>query len=260
MTFISKATTSAVNYGLPNAVSPEARRKSANPRRGACKDPQMLDGTSLAISDLHNSMSSLFKSGVYSDLTVICGRDKYPVHRAVVCPRSKFFEAACRHNFKEAVTAEINLAEDDPIAVKIMMNHFYNLNYSDGSTTTSETGSTLPGDKKFLLLDHAKVYSLAEKYGVPSLKKLAVDKFERQARKDCDGEDLVDAAVEAYTGTVPKDRGFRDEVVRAMTNHMDVLTHEPFREAMNGLDIGVDVVLYLQQQGRILNTDPRNRW
>lgn len=141
-----------------------------------------------------------------------------------------------------------------------MMNHFYNLNYSDGSATTSEAGSALAEAKKFSLLDHAKVYSLAEKYGVPSLKKLAMDKFELQARKDCDGEDLVDAAVEAYTGTVQDDRGFRDEVVRAITVHMDVLTHESFREAINGLDIGVDVVLHLQQQGRILNTDCRDRW
>ncbi|CAI6062719.1 unnamed protein product [Clonostachys chloroleuca] len=260
MVFTSKAITSAVNYSLPTMAPPEGRRKSANPRRGAGKDPQMLDGTSLAITELHKSMSSLFDSGLYSDLTVICGEDKYLVHRAVVCPRSKFFEAACRHNFKEAITAEINLPEDDPVAIKIMMNHFYNLNYSDGSETTSETGSALAEAKKFSLLDHAKVYSLAEKYGVPSLKKLAMDKFERQARKDCDGKDLVDAAVEAYTGTVQDDRGLRDEVVRAITVHMDVLTHESFREAINGLDIGVDVVLHLQQQGRILNTDCRDRW
>lgn len=40
--------------------------------------------------------SRLFLSGKHSDLTVICGDDKYEVHKSIVCPRSEFFDAACR--------------------------------------------------------------------------------------------------------------------------------------------------------------------
>ncbi|VUC25003.1 unnamed protein product [Clonostachys rosea] len=244
-----KLRTISSTVNSPKEAPREALHKLANPRRGAGKALQMMDGT-------------LFSSGLYSDLTVICGDDKYLVHRAVICPRSTFFEAACRHNFKEAITAEINLRDDDPTAVKIMMNHFYNLNYSDGSATTAETDTALPEDENsgFSLLVHAKVYSLAEKYGILSLKKLAVDKFERQVRGDCDTEDFLEAAVEAYTGTVKGDRELRDEVVRAITLRMDVLKQESFREAINGLDIGVDVLVYLAEQGRIRPSDWASRW
>ncbi|CAH0056208.1 unnamed protein product [Clonostachys solani] len=262
----SRASTATASGNSSKGASLEARRNIGNARRGAGKDVPKFDGTSIAISELQSSISrlsnSLFNSGLYSDLTVICGDDKYLVHKAVICPRSTFFEGACRHNFKEAITGEINLPADDPTAVKIMMNHFYNLNYSDGSATTSETDPALPGDKtsKFSLLVHAKVYSLAEKYGIASLKKLAVDKFERQARKELDGEDFLEAAVEAYTGTVQADRELRDEVVRTITLHMDVLKQESFREATSGLDIGVDVLVYLKEQGRIRSSDWANRW
>ena len=41
-------------------------------------------------------MIRLYESGEYSDLTVVCGRDVYNVHKAIVCPRSEFFSKACR--------------------------------------------------------------------------------------------------------------------------------------------------------------------
>lgn len=48
----------------------------------------------------YTGFQAIFNSPKYSDLTVFCGGDKYLVHRAIVCPRSKFFDAACDGAFK----------------------------------------------------------------------------------------------------------------------------------------------------------------
>ncbi|KAH8836259.1 hypothetical protein MCOR01_011777 [Pyricularia oryzae] len=41
---------------------------------------------------LRDSLKSLRISGDYSDMTVVCGHDTYHVHKAIMCPRSKYFE------------------------------------------------------------------------------------------------------------------------------------------------------------------------
>jgi hypothetical protein len=64
---------------------------------------------------------SLFTSGMYSDLTIICGANRYPVHRALLATRSSFFEGACRNSFLEAETGVIDLSEDDSEAVEHMV-------------------------------------------------------------------------------------------------------------------------------------------
>lgn len=39
-------------------------------------------------------------SADYSDLTITCGEKEFKVHRAVICPRSDYFDAACKGEFK----------------------------------------------------------------------------------------------------------------------------------------------------------------
>ncbi|KAK2005309.1 hypothetical protein LZ32DRAFT_205515 [Colletotrichum eremochloae] len=40
--------------------------------------------------DLYESLETLYSTGTYSDLTISSGVKSYPVHRAIVCPRSEF--------------------------------------------------------------------------------------------------------------------------------------------------------------------------
>jgi hypothetical protein len=58
---------------------------------------------------------------MYSDLTIVCGAKRYPVHRALLATRSSFFEGACRNSFLEAETGVIDLSEDDAEAVEHMV-------------------------------------------------------------------------------------------------------------------------------------------
>ena len=49
---------------------------------------------------IHASLTSIFKSEKYSDLIIRCGDRVFKVHRAIVCPRSHFFAAACDGPFQ----------------------------------------------------------------------------------------------------------------------------------------------------------------
>jgi len=69
------------------------------------------------------------------------------------------------------------------------------------------------------LLTHARVYTLADKYGIPGLKSLAKHKFERQMACYYDSPEFADAVEEVYTTTIDTDRGLRNVVLQAFRSH-----------------------------------------
>ncbi|KAK6349378.1 hypothetical protein TWF730_010125 [Orbilia blumenaviensis] len=75
-------------------------------------------------------MSSLLESGKYSDFTIKCGSKQWKVHRAIICPQSKFFETLCDSDFKEAKSAEINLSDEAPSDIQAMLEFLYTGQYS----------------------------------------------------------------------------------------------------------------------------------
>ncbi|KAF5689982.1 amino acid transport gap1 [Fusarium denticulatum] len=75
------------------------------------------------------ALANLLKTGDYSDLTITCGKYQYRVHKAIICPRSNFFKAACDGKFKEAQTGKVDLPDDDPAAVRMMIEYLYHDTY-----------------------------------------------------------------------------------------------------------------------------------
>lgn len=76
---------------------------------------------------------SLYKTGKYSDLTIKCQGKTWKCHQAIICPQSKPLAAALNGSFKEATTREIDLEEEDPDIVKLMLDFLYRGDYDDGS-------------------------------------------------------------------------------------------------------------------------------
>ena len=50
--------------------------------------------------DVHLTIHSLWRTGERSDLTITCASEVFSVHRLVLCPRSTFFNAACKGEWK----------------------------------------------------------------------------------------------------------------------------------------------------------------
>lgn len=249
--------------------------------------------------ELKTALASLFQCGKYSDLTIVSGAKRYPVHRALVATRSTFFEGACRNGFREAETGVIDLTEDDAEAVEHMVHYFYHLDYLTkplsrrSSQRSSRPGSpqsprspgffsrrpapqklnlafiddpllaqaaaanssmpmTPPADEpayrnldafskvpdspmddqlvdddiesvqaepepateKAHLVTHAKVYAIAEKYGIAGLKALSRKKFSQELDLHLDRPEFADACQEAYESTFHTDRGLRDVIIQ----------------------------------------------
>lgn len=72
----------------------------------------------------------------WSDFTAVCGEERIPLHRAVVCSQSKFFEKVSESGFVESQTKEVNLPEDDPNTFKAFLTYLYTGNYDNEPYTS----------------------------------------------------------------------------------------------------------------------------
>ncbi|KAF4342500.1 amino acid transport gap1 [Fusarium beomiforme] len=305
------------------------------------------------------ALANLLKTGDYSDLVISCGKDEYRVHKAIVCPRSHFFKAACDGGFKEAHKGTIDLPDDDAVAVRMMIEYLYHHTYAppgskiqreiDLDAYISDTeyddekerskmelyGAIFIGNKRVKKLAerpedkrptfaqenaaltstppvtpappppqqpaaptpsqgmfgprpapaqtppfsfgnsaqsqnqpqstpsppprppkrpaapipppnlclHAKVYALGEKYGIQTLKALALQKFKDEVQFHLGRRDFLQAMREAYTSTVDEDRPLRDAVVRILKDNKFLLKRKPVQTIVQETKLGFDLLM-----------------
>lgn len=191
----------------------------------------------------------LYSRADYSDFTISCeGRD-YPVHKAVVCLQSEYFSTACR-GFKEAEKNRIDLQEDDPQAVQLMVYFFYHEDYGvTQNTPTKEDpidilGQPIVPQDSSQLDTHIKVHVLANKYCLDKLKALSQTKFRHAAGKYYSSEDFLQAAREVYKMEL---QALKAEVVAAFAHNCEeLLRKEMVRNILLEVPkLGTDVLLYL---------------
>ncbi|KAI8627889.1 BTB/POZ protein [Xylariaceae sp. FL1651] len=79
-----------------------------------------VNTTSVADQD-----KELLDTGLFSDVTVTCGDSEWKLHRAILSTRSDWFRAALCGNFDEAESRIINLHEQNPDIVRILIEWIY---------------------------------------------------------------------------------------------------------------------------------------
>ncbi|KAG9495461.1 hypothetical protein J7337_013709 [Fusarium musae] len=238
---------------------------------------------------LFNPHVRLYETEMYSDLKIACGWDIHKVHKAIICPRSTFFTAACNGNFKEGLESMINLPDDDPTVVREMIYYLYNLDLvgyefipEDGNYIEEDLSDTeyddqtmrrwqrhhhsrfvgkrrvrglVPklgvriGPPKNLPL-FAKVYAIGEKYGIPGLKAIAFSKFEALAKAYANTNDFRIAAEEVYTSTIDQDRGMRDIVVKTVEENVALLNNADFEALAKNTELGHDLLMKITSTQR----------
>ncbi|OCL12363.1 hypothetical protein AOQ84DRAFT_386177 [Glonium stellatum] len=233
-------------------------------------------------TELMSSLKELLVSGSFSDLTILCGPNEHKVHKAVICPRSEFFNAACRFG-KEAETGIITLSDDDPETVRLMIEYFYTLEYSPlCSDIVVQTPVNVPNpadsDSEFIPDDwgrrkdrrpkphpkstkptgpshfttFAKLYAIADKYNIKGLQTLSQRKFKLTAESYWNHDDLPSAIHTVYTSTPDTNMGLRNIVVNLIADRMSLL-RKPEMEALmrefNGLAFDLLKLKYINDGG-----------
>ncbi len=104
-----------------------------------------------------------------------------------------------------------------------MIGYLYKLDYSDAPLDC--------GGHPALLID-AQVYTIAEKYNIPSLKVLAREKFDGTVDKGWEDDGFPLAIREIYTSTPDSDRGLRDIVRKVVRENVKALLCRPDMKAL----------------------------
>lgn len=155
---------------------------------------------------------------------------------------------------QEASTGVIDLKEDDPEIVRLMVHYFYHLDYQHQNQSSTVNRVNLSNEdttniyvEKDLghpnLTLHAKVYALGEKYAIAGLKALALRKFREEADVSWDKDEFLRAAKEVYTSTVDHDRSMRQAVVETICRHPELLDKQAAQDAVEGSELCFDVMM-----------------
>lgn len=199
-------------------------------------------GTAMDSSQFKTLAQSLLKDSTLADFIITCGDDTYNIHRAIVACHSEYFKALfegtyeaclslslCRTTsvppsvsltlVQESKKREIELKEDNPHAVKLMIDYFYGFDYEDSHDTITAFSN--------ILELNAAVYVVADKYQVPDLKKLAVKHFAKAAPDSALRRESPKEAIKlAFTGTPATDRALRDLVLEYWMVFAKILTED----------------------------------
>ncbi|KAF5561715.1 kelch repeat BTB domain-containing protein [Fusarium napiforme] len=95
--------------------------------------PPPLFNASERSNECLNSLPGVLETGELSDLTIICGNNRYHVHKLILSTGSRFFKVVCTGTYKES-DGEIYLPDDDPAAVRKMIGYLYNIDYNPTRT------------------------------------------------------------------------------------------------------------------------------
>jgi hypothetical protein len=188
-------------------------------------------------------LNRLYENGAYSDLKIVCGSDTYLVHKALICPQSDFFRAACRPDmFQEGSTNVVNITAssgrrridkthitsetfdwdldvETTTSVKRMIHYFYHHDYQDQHTTL-RNGVEM---HESLFDEHSRMYAMGEKYGIPGLKAVDLRKVGQLGGKAVRTPSIIRATVIAFNSTPDSDQSLRMEVLRVLHHSRRVL-------------------------------------
>ncbi|KAF2758854.1 hypothetical protein EJ05DRAFT_537254 [Pseudovirgaria hyperparasitica] len=155
-------------------------------------------------------ISTTFTTGQYSDLTIRCKNKIFNVHKVIVCSQCQDFADLCLANV-EYVSDEIDLPNDDPLAIQALLEFFYSMTYTFDMSSPAAS---------FL---HISVFAVATKYSIGELCLLATTNFQSLASKIWNSPSFVESVRFVYTSTPAHHRALRDIVLDIVTRNIDTI-------------------------------------
>ncbi|KAK5707674.1 hypothetical protein LTR97_000212 [Elasticomyces elasticus] len=171
---------------------------------------QQLQETLDAQAPLIDALKNAFHNPKHSDLIIRCADDRWDVHKVIVCAQSPVLAKACEGSFKEAEEGLITLHEEDPSVVEAMLQFIYTLNFDDSCFDIAETSG---------IVFTVNVHIAADKYDIPTLRKLTVSKFRDQAATGWKTAGFAEAAALVFNAGIAVEESLRERVVSIATKN-----------------------------------------
>ena len=145
--------------------------------------------------------------------------------------QSPFFADACSQFSDSASARRIDMPNDDIDAAASVLEYLYKSDYfptlSSGQTMEYDPTVPQPDNEGVALLRHARVYTLAQRFGLPALSALAHKKI-HLTQSTAKGE--IAYARFVYKETSPDDESIRKPVAAFWATRSHVLRHEAEQE------------------------------
>ncbi|TRX89369.1 hypothetical protein FHL15_009806 [Xylaria flabelliformis] len=185
------------------------------------------------------TLKQFYNNERLADATIRCGSQEFKVHAIVVSTHSEFFYKAFCGQWKESKDGKtVTLEEVEVDVVKAMIQFMYHFDYN------------CPEGVSTLLFD-VKVYSIADRYIIPSLKDYALAKVENAFDLSPDPAIfptnlLLTVSSEVYSSTPESDRGLRDVVAEAFHKNLNRLENSAtFRTTLHEIPgLAVDLIYF----------------
>ncbi|RBQ72323.1 hypothetical protein FVER14953_13678 [Fusarium verticillioides] len=186
------------------------------------------------------SLQGYYNNKCLSDVVIRCDGKEFAVHSLVLFCHSDYFKRQLTGPWKESEDKTVEIKDFDANIVEAMLRFVYFFDYD------------VPPNSRPTIF-HAQVYQIGDRYGIGTLKKQAINKFERvvnEAEVDAGfARNLADTISIVYNTTPSGDRGLRDIVVKSSWTHFEYLISEAsFKEVlgMNG-DFSADLISLIRE-------------
>ncbi|KAK3624222.1 hypothetical protein LTR56_021158 [Elasticomyces elasticus] len=225
-------------------------------------------------SPLHDGFKEILSNGLFSELVVVCGNKSFNVHKNVLYAMSPVFRKMLSGGFKEANQASITLEHDEPDIIASMLHFFYSgeiLSAATAATTADQ--NTIKAEGSYIV----KVYAIADKYDVPSLRAQATAQLPymlRLERKQHQIKDLVTTirAIDEHTAdntlwkiVIPEivsELGWlaQDNEFSVLLQEMPALTKALLTSTAKGLETNRTKAAFAQDVVEYLEIDADNNY
>ncbi|CAG8950511.1 hypothetical protein HYFRA_00007008 [Hymenoscyphus fraxineus] len=199
-------------------------------------------------TNLLDFLSSLRNDSKYTDLEIQCQGRVFKVHKAIVCGQVEFFASCANLPFQvsgslyissscgtsfESQTGIIKLDDDIPEIVGYLIEFLYTEKYKvlDGFDGVRRSDPKFPASTNSELLVHSRVYTIADKFLIPNLKKLAAERFEIELKKiNANNLEVFTPVLrDVFEGSGPDDMQLKDMcTAMAARLYSDLASNEGF--------------------------------
>ncbi|KAL9048799.1 MAG: hypothetical protein Q9162_007545 [Coniocarpon cinnabarinum] len=197
---------------MPKTTS-KAARKVVSSQNNMSQPPKKKPRTVTTVPSRSNELNKMLESAMFSDYTIKCRDREFKVHRIILASYGgNFFNNAVAGGMKEANDGMLDLSEDEPEVVSLLVDYLYDKQPELEDMDQEET---------FVAL-----YVLADKYGVPGLRDHLKGRFEEWAEHllDTDGDGILKGLLDRLVSPPPHHPAHcYDEMMQAVCN---ILTEE----------------------------------